>query len=119
MSVAGTILVVAPEGVLRRSIVFSLEVEGFVLEAHETLEGVVRCPSATGAVCAVIDESAMFATDDMHVALQRITVPVIVLTGGVPRPDLRTDARFLSKPLRGPDLVDMVLEIRAAQARSR
>ena len=108
MSAAKTILIVAPDPGLRRSLEFALEVEGFAVESHASLSTVEASPEANAASCIIVDESAIRLSPAGRQPLARFAGRVILLVEDVdPTADPEGFA-VLTKPVEGNDLIDMV-----------
>ena len=99
MPAANTIIVVAPDPGLRRSLEFALEVEGFPVESHALLSTVEASPAANAAACVIVDESAIRLSPAGR---------VILLVEGID-PSAGTEGfAVVTKPVEGNDLIDMV-----------
>ena len=108
MPAANTIIVVAPDPGLRRSLEFALEVEGFAVESHASLSTVEASHQANAAACLIVDESAIRLSPAGRQALAGFAGRVILLVEDVdPTADPEGFA-VLTKPVEGNDLIDMV-----------
>ncbi|MBB6411520.1 transcriptional regulator [Mesorhizobium sangaii] len=108
MSAAKTILVVAPDPGLRRSLEFALEVEGFSVESHALLSTVEASPAANAAACVIVDESAIRLGPAGRQPLARFAGRVILLVEEVDPIAGPEGFAVLTKPVEGNDLIDMV-----------
>lgn len=108
MTVAKTILVVAPDPGLRRSLEFALEVEGFVVESHASLSTVEASHEANAASCVIVDESAIGRGPAGRQPLAGFAGRVILLVEGVDPTAGPEGFSVLTKPVEGSDLIDMV-----------
>lgn len=109
MSAILTILVVAPNEELRRSIEFALEAEGFDVASHALLTMALTSPNVSAYACAVIDEEAVTNPAPAWEELGRFTRPIVLLCDrlrGVPESFAMT---VLHKPLLGRTLTDTVI----------
>lgn len=113
MPAAHTIIVVAPDPGLRRSLEFALEVEGFAVESHEQLSTIEASPEANVASCIIVDESAIRLSAAARQSLARFAGRVILLVEGVDPTDGTEGFAVLTKPVEGNDLIDLVQVISA------
>lgn len=104
MSSSYSVLVIARDEALRKSLAFALEVEGFVVDVRDDWGGADQ--SLSPATCAVIDE----AICRQHRETGEMTVPVILL-GSPDGLNLPKGTRVLSKPLRMPELLSVLRSI--------
>lgn len=102
----GDVLVIAPDGQLRRSIAFLLEAEGYRISSHATVPMQAGYPAAGR--CAVIDEDALTDGEGLWPRLQRLASSFVMLSSGllVPRPHFLMHS--VEKPLLGQSLVEAV-----------
>lgn len=108
MPAAHTIIVVAPDPGLRRSLEFALEVEGFAVESHASLSTVEASPEANAASCIIVDESAIRLGHAERQPLACFAGRVILLVEGVDPTAGPEGFAVLTKPVEGNDLIDMV-----------
>lgn len=106
MSVAKTVILIAPESPFRRSLEFALEVEGFSVESHALLSEAEQSPAAVDALCAIVDESVLKRRTGLPPSLDGITRPVILLANGVSATVATRGLTVLTKPLQGNDLAN-------------
>lgn len=116
MKSARTVLIVAPDEELRRSIAFALEAEGLRVASQPRLlpEGDAR--QETDIACLVVDEDALKDGNGGWPALADTALPVILLVDrlrAIPQID---GMSTLDKPLLGQVLVDAVLAAMARHA---
>ncbi|MEO5755255.1 MAG: transcriptional regulator [Mesorhizobium sp.] len=112
MPAAQTIIVVAPDAGLRRSLEFALEVEGFSVESHGLLSTAVS-PAAEAATCVIIDDSAIRLSPAGSQTLARFAGRVILLVESLVSVAGREEFAVLTKPVEGNDLIDMVRSVSA------
>jgi DNA-binding response OmpR family regulator len=105
---ANTIIVVAPDPGLRRSLEFALEVEGFAVESHASLSTIEASPEAEAAACIIVDEGAIRLTPAGRQPLARFARRVILLVEDVDPTAGPEGFAVLTKPVEGNDLIDMV-----------
>lgn len=111
---AASVLVIAPEGDLQRSISFLIEAEGFSVALYSKLQEAFASPEAASAACAVIDGKAIGSAQDIRSHASTFSRPLILL---VERPGLLPAlprCLILTKPFLGPALVEAVLTAAAA-----
>lgn len=109
MQSRGTIVVIAAEGGLRSSYEFGLSVEGFDVRAFGTVDHALEAEAADGAVCVLIDDTALAADPD-PVRAKRLDRPVALLVSGFAAvPEwLAARSAVLTKPLRENELLACV-----------
>ncbi|MFB9984005.1 transcriptional regulator [Mesorhizobium kowhaii] len=108
MPAAKTILVVAPDPGLRRSLEFALEVEGFPVESHASLSTIEASSEADAAACLIVDDSAIRLSPAGHQPLARFAGRVILLVEGGDTTAGTEGFAVLTKPVEGNDLIDLV-----------
>lgn len=113
MPAAQTILVVAPDPGLRRSLEFALEVEGFAVESHASVSTVEASPQANAASCVIVDESAIGRGPAGRQPLAGFAGRVILLVEGVDPTAGPEGFAVLTKPVEGSELIDMVRALSA------
>ena len=118
MPAAKTILVVAPDPGLRRSLEFALEVEGFAVESHASLSTVEASHEANAAACLIVDESAIRLSPAGRQPLARFAGRVILLVEDVDPTAGPDGFAVLTKPVEGSDLIDMVQAFSARHVRA-
>lgn len=106
-----TVLIVASDEDLRRSIVFALEAEGLPVESMAALTGV---PSGDGFGCFVIDETALKADGRSGPVPRTGATPIVLLVENLPARQESPGMSVVDKPLLGPALVSAVLAAMAA-----
>ena len=86
-----TVLVVAPDQAMLRSLTFALEAEGYTVEARRCLDGGSLPQDDPERSCAIVDEAALADPHD-PAELSGLHLPVILLVerknGMPPRPGL-------------------------------
>ena len=107
MKLDATVVVVAPDRELRRSIEFLLQAEGFqvVSLARLPLRGNEIWPRNG---CAVVDENAILAEADGWTSLATMPQPVVLLTDRIRHIPDRYAGGAVTKPLLGRGLLDAV-----------
>jgi DNA-binding NtrC family response regulator len=104
---ADTILVVASDAELRRSIEFALEAEGYLVSSHARLSDAAISSAISVAACVVVDEDSLQNLVDWGM-LSRLTKPTVLLADRSERLPATDAARILFKPLLGNALVETV-----------
>lgn len=100
-----TVLVVAPDQAMLRSLTFALEAEGYTVEAKA---GFLPGPiPRTESACAVVDETALSDPND-PAELSGLHVPVILLVERKSRVPALPGLSLVEKPPLGRDLLDAV-----------
>lgn len=102
------VLVVVPNGELRRSIEFALDAEGIAFSAHADLGAALAAAEAPRAACLVIDEDAIAARNGVGRGLDGIAWPVVLLVDRLRTLPQVPGIRVLNKPLLGRLLIDTV-----------
>lgn len=111
MNSACTVLVVVPDGELRRSIEFAFEAEGFAIERCATLLEAAGASARAEVVCLVVDENAIVPVMGASPAIQPATKPVILLVDKLRGIAAVDGLKILTKPLLGHLLVDTVADV--------
>jgi FixJ family two-component response regulator len=104
---SSTILVAAPDDAFRRSLVFALESDGFIVSAHAGATEAFASLGARDAACAVIDDDAVADWILISRQFDSFGRPVILLTEFRRIPALPS-VRLLMKPFLGEPLVKAV-----------
>ena len=100
-----TVLVVASDQAMLRSLTFALEAEGYAVEARSNfLVGALPCAER---VCAVVDEAALADPCD-PAELSGLHLPVILLVERKSAMPVLPGLRLVEKPPLGRDLLDAV-----------
>ena len=102
------VIVVAPDRVFRRSIVFMLESGGFGAVPHASIEAAFQSFAIRGAGCAVVDEEAVRDTQFAHGLFRRFAKPIILLVSIFRATPDEPGMKYLAKPLLGEALLQSV-----------
>jgi len=102
------VLLAAPDAVLRHSIVFALESDGFTVQAHGLAADAFASARACDAVCAVIDDDAVGDWALASGRFERFGRPVVLLAGFPRAVPALPFARLVTKPFLGAPLVEAV-----------
>lgn len=103
-----TILIAAPDTVLRRSLEFALESDGFRVCAHPNASDALASADARQAACAVLDDDAIEDWEQAGEQFRRFAKPVILLVGLFhAAPDLPF-VKPVMKPFLGEPLIEAV-----------
>ncbi|MEY9163562.1 FixJ family two-component response regulator [Sinorhizobium fredii] len=106
-----SIVIVAPDQGLRRSLAFALEVEGYPTQSYDALwkaEG-----SATASLCTIIDDEILKSEAQAVQSLQRRGRRIILLVDGMSVLQEHAGTIVLTKPINGSDLLDVVNSLAA------
>ncbi|MDK1387705.1 transcriptional regulator [Sinorhizobium sp. 8-89] len=106
-----SIVVVAPDQGLRRSLAFALEVEGYSAESYDALwkaEG-----SSRASLCTIVDDEILKSEAQAAQALQRLGGRVILLVDGMSPLQEHDGTIILTKPISGSDLLGVVNSLAA------
>lgn len=101
-----TIVVVASDHGLSRSLAFALEVEGFRVQAFDSWKSYHE--SALKPDCVVVDADILHNDALVRQSLLDAGNRIILLADGMSSPTQYTNAHILWKPLQGADLVAIV-----------
>ena len=115
-----TIAIVASDQGLLRSLVFSLEVEGFSVVAAERWR--MELHDRGDVACFIVDANSLPVDDASRASFDRHRAPVIFLADGYVAAPERAGVHALSKPFHGGDLTALLRQIvgpGGARARSR
>lgn len=115
------VLVVVPNGELRRSIEFALDAEGIAFSAHADLGAALAAADAPRVACLVIDEDAIAIRNGNGAGrgLDDVAWPVVLLVDRLRTVPQVPGIRVLNKPLLGRLLIDTVSGSMAAPASAR
>jgi DNA-binding response OmpR family regulator len=108
LTISRIVLVAAPGAELRRSIVFALEADGYVAEAHASLNAAMAAPSAANCVCFIVDENALDGQTRRAATLKRLGIPVILLVDRIRTIPRVAGMKVLTKPMLGQSLLETV-----------
>lgn len=108
MSAAVNVLVVAPDEVMRRSLAFVLEAEGYVVDARSRLERSALTRGGREPACIVIDQDALAGPGMSARDLSDLGTAVVLLVERMRPPLLLPGLRLIEKPPLGRDLLDTV-----------
>lgn len=103
-----TVLVVAPDLALRRSLTFALEAEGYRVDAVPGLHALALPPKDREAACAVVDEDALADRRSLAAELSELGLPVILLVERMRHLPAMPRLSVIEKPPLGRDLLDAV-----------
>ncbi len=101
-----SIVVVAPDHGLRRSLAFALEVEGYSTESYDALwkaEG-----SSTASLCTIVDDEILKSEAQAARILQDSGSRIILLVDGMSAFREHAGTIILTKPISGSDLLGVV-----------
>lgn len=102
-----TVMVIAPNAELRRSIAFLLEAEGYAVTVHTTLLP-DKLPAVPRRRCAVVDDAALRDEPEAWSRLPQIADSFVMLLDGTRELPAGLVAYRVEKPLLGLNLVEAV-----------
>ena len=98
-----TIIAIAADDTVLRSLAFALGVEGFKVKLFATWNAAQ--PLMEDAVCVIVDVDICRKDPDARRSLADPGRRIIVLTDGMPPPDAAVTVRLVAKPLEGSDVL--------------
>ncbi|WP_028002378.1 hypothetical protein [Sinorhizobium arboris] len=102
-----SIVVVAADQGLRRSVAFALEVEGYSTESYDTVKKAEE--SSRGALCAILDDEILRSEPQAATQfLKSLGARAILLADGLSALQAYVDNTVLTKPFTGPDLLGAI-----------
>jgi FixJ family two-component response regulator len=102
------ILIAAPDEAFRRSLVFTLESDGFTVNPHAQATEAFASPQARHAACAVIDDDAVSDWTLASRQFGHFGRPVILLVGFLQPVRMPLPAYSVMKPFLGEPLVEAI-----------
>jgi DNA-binding NtrC family response regulator len=107
-----TIVAIAADEAVLRSLAFALGVEGFHVRAYVSWSAARA--AIDGSICVIVDVDVCRRDADARMSLADAGHRIIVLTDGMPAPDAVRNARMVPKPLEGSDILAEVDRFRSA-----
>nr|WP_276574135.1 transcriptional regulator [Ensifer sp. IC4062] len=102
-----TIIVVAADQGLRRSVAFALEVEGYSTESYDTVQNAED--SSKGALCTILDDEILRSEPQAATQfLKKLGSRGILLVDGLSALQPNLGNAILTKPFTGPDLLGVI-----------
>lgn len=101
-----TVVIVASDSALLRSLAFALEVDGYRVETHQTWQSAQV--SLSRALCVIVDGEICRKDAEARQALLKPGNRMILLDDGTLPPLQHADAWVLTKPLAGSDIMAVV-----------
>lgn len=111
MAAQGTILIVASDQAMRRSLTFALQAEGYAVDAKPQLDAESCSLKLDGKACAIVDLDALGDQRNPTAELAQLNRPVILLVERMRRPPVLPGLRIVEKPPLGRDLLDAVAAV--------
>jgi DNA-binding NtrC family response regulator len=105
-----TIVAIATDDALLRSLEFALGVEGYVVHPYESWQAARELMAAS--LCVIVDVDICRKDSDARRSLLDPTSRIVMLTDGMPSPNVSASTRLISKPLEGADIVEGVSHFR-------
>jgi DNA-binding NtrC family response regulator len=109
-----TIIAIAADDAVLRSLAFALGVEGFKVKVFAAWRAAQ--PLIEDAICVIVDVDVCRKDPDARRALADPARRIIVLTDGMPPPDAAHTVRLVAKPLEGTDILAEVNRFRRVRA---
>ncbi|TCN28294.1 hypothetical protein EV184_114123 [Sinorhizobium americanum] len=100
-----SIVIVAPDQGLRRSLAFALEVEGYSTKAYDSLWKAEAAPTA---FCTIVDDEILKSEAQAVQSLRDMRSRIILLTDGMSALQEHAGTIILTKPINGSDLLEIV-----------
>ena len=101
-----SIVVVAPDQGLRRSLAFALEVEGYSTESHDALWKAEA--SSVAPFCTIVDDEILKSEPRAAQILRDMGSRIILLVDGMSVLQEHAGITILTKPINGSDLLEVV-----------
>lgn len=102
-----SIVVVAADQGLRRSVAFALEVEGYTTESYDTVQKAEH--SSRGALCTIVDDEILRSEPQAAKQfLKNLGARAVLLVDGLSAHKAHVDNAVLTKPFTGPDLLGVI-----------
>lgn len=102
-----SIVVVAADPGLRRSVAFALEVEGYPTESYDTVKKAEE--SSRDALCTILDDEILRSEPQAATQfLKSLGATAILLADGLSALQAHVDNTVLTKPFTGPDLLGAI-----------
>ena len=112
MSPEPTIVVVAEDGALLRSLAFALRASGHCVHAFSSWKEAKK--HTLSAFCLIVDDELPASETAACLNLVSGRVPVLLLAGGDPEPEKVPGVQVLQKPLSGADVIEAVTRLRVS-----
>lgn len=100
------VLVIAADAVLRRSLEFLFEAEGFAVSSHDAIPA--RAKRQARNRCAVVDESALTFDTEEWARIAELTETIIVLLDEARELPRDMPVHTIEKPVLGAELLETV-----------
>ena len=101
-----TIVAIANDDALLRSLAFALEVEGYVVRPYRSWQTARELMETS--LCVIVDVDICREDADARRSLLDPASRIVLLTDGMPAPNVSASTRLISKPLEGADIVEGV-----------
>ena len=105
-----TIVAIANDDALLRSLAFALGVEGYVVRLYGAWQTARELMETS--LCVIVDVDICREDADARRALLDPASRIVLLTDGMPSPNVSARTRLISKPLEGADIVESVSHFR-------
>lgn len=105
-----TIVAIATDDALLRSLTFALGVEGYTVKPFDSWQSALDLMEAS--VCVIVDVDICRKDADARKSLLDPQSRIVLLTDGMPTPTVSRSTHVISKPLEGSDILDGVNHFR-------
>lgn len=105
-----TIVAIATDDALLRSLAFALGVEGYSVQPYASWQDAQGLMESS--MCVIVDVDICRNDADARRSLLNPANRIVLLTDGMPPPRLSANTRVISKPLAGADIVEGVSHFR-------
>ena len=110
LQIPPTIVAIATDDALLRSLTFALGVEGYAVRAYGSWQTARELMDSS--LCVIVDVDICRKDADARRSLLDPANRIVLLTDGMPSPNVSANTRLISKPLEGADIVEGVSHFR-------
>ncbi len=110
LQLSQTIVAIATDDALLRSLAFALGVEGYVVRSYGSWQTARELIETS--LCVIVDVDICREDVDARRSLLDPASRIVLLTDGMPAPNVSANTRLISKPLQGADIVEGVSHFR-------
>ena len=110
LQLSQTIVAIATDDALLRSLAFALGVEGYVVRSYGSWQTARELIETS--LCVIVDVDICREDVDARRSLLDPASRIVLLTDGMPAPNVSASTCLISKPLEGADIVEGVSQFR-------
>jgi FixJ family two-component response regulator len=110
LQLSQTIVAIATDDALLRSLAFALGVEGYIVRPYSSWEAARAQMEAS--VCVIVDVDICRKDADAKRSLLDPQSRIVLLSDGMPQPTVSETTRVITKPLEGSDILEGVNHFR-------